>query len=210
MARKKIVRLTDDLDGTPAETTVRFGWDGVTYEIDLNTAHAGAFSAAMRPYLDAARRVAGPARRGRRTSADRSGSSPRRRTGEMAAIRAWAHNAGYQLADRGRIPTEIIDAYHAVQHQNPPATAGASSEQTAGEPGQRATPARKTTPATRTSTTRRSPTKKTAAKKTAVKKAAAKATVKKATVKKTAAKKAAAKRVAAKPPGKKAVARRRG
>ena len=33
-------RFTDDLDGSAAEGTVRFGLDGFGYEIDLNAGHA--------------------------------------------------------------------------------------------------------------------------------------------------------------------------
>ena len=33
-------RFTDDLDGSAAEGTVRFGLDGTGYEIDLNAGHA--------------------------------------------------------------------------------------------------------------------------------------------------------------------------
>ena len=35
MATKTTVVLEDDLDGGPADETVRFGLDGVEYEIDL-------------------------------------------------------------------------------------------------------------------------------------------------------------------------------
>ena len=37
MAQKIQTLFIDDLDGTAAEGTVRFGLDGTEYEIDLNT-----------------------------------------------------------------------------------------------------------------------------------------------------------------------------
>ena len=40
MAQKVQVLLVDDLDGGPAEETVSFALDGVTYEIDLNAQNA--------------------------------------------------------------------------------------------------------------------------------------------------------------------------
>ena len=43
MATKITVVLEDDLDGGPADETVRFGLDGVDYEIDLSRQHARAF-----------------------------------------------------------------------------------------------------------------------------------------------------------------------
>ena len=40
MAQKVQTFLIDDLDGSDAEGTVRFGLDGEQYEIDLSTEHA--------------------------------------------------------------------------------------------------------------------------------------------------------------------------
>jgi nucleoid-associated protein Lsr2 len=36
MATKVTIALEDDLDGGPADETVRFAFDGTGYEIDLN------------------------------------------------------------------------------------------------------------------------------------------------------------------------------
>jgi Lsr2 len=41
------VLLPDDLDGSAAEGTVRFGLDGTEYEIDLNAEHARALRDAL-------------------------------------------------------------------------------------------------------------------------------------------------------------------
>ena len=43
MAQKITVALEDDLDGGPADQTVRFGLEGAEYEIDLSTSNATAF-----------------------------------------------------------------------------------------------------------------------------------------------------------------------
>jgi hypothetical protein len=40
MAQKITVTLEDDLDGGPADQTVRFGLDGAEYEIDLSISNA--------------------------------------------------------------------------------------------------------------------------------------------------------------------------
>ena len=40
MAQKVQTLFVDDLDGSEAEGTVRFGLDGTEYEIDLNARHA--------------------------------------------------------------------------------------------------------------------------------------------------------------------------
>ncbi len=61
MAEKVEIRLTDDLDDSKADSTVRFGLDGNDYEIDLTAAHAQQLRSALDSYRQAARRVAGGA-----------------------------------------------------------------------------------------------------------------------------------------------------
>jgi hypothetical protein len=67
VAQKIQTLFIDDLDGSEAEGTVRFGLDGAEYEIDLNAEHAQALRDALARYVQAAagrRRtaVAGPVR----------------------------------------------------------------------------------------------------------------------------------------------------
>jgi len=112
MAQKVTVTLVDDLDGGTAEETVEFGIDGVAYEIDLSSGNAGKLRGSLADYVANARKaggrrkVAGPARRASgsgRASVDRE---------QNAAIREWARKNGYNVSDRGRIPAEVLDAYH--------------------------------------------------------------------------------------------------
>ena len=63
MAQKIQTLVIDDLDGSAAEGTVRFGLDGMEYEIDLNAGHARELRDALARYVGAARRVAAAARR---------------------------------------------------------------------------------------------------------------------------------------------------
>ncbi len=63
MAQKIQTLFIDDIDGSEAEGTVRFGLDGADYEIDLNAKHADALRKALTKYIDAARRSTGAARR---------------------------------------------------------------------------------------------------------------------------------------------------
>lgn len=115
MAKETIVLLKDDLDGSAAETTVQFGWNGATYEIDLSNANADALATAIAPYLAAARRVAGRRARGPASSAARTS----RRGDDSVAVRAWAAQNGFQVADRGRISRAVIDAYHNATSSSP-------------------------------------------------------------------------------------------
>ena len=82
MAQRTEIVFTDDLDGGPADETVRFGIDGTQYEIDLSKAHAGELRSVLQPYVASARRVtAGGAGASRRARAGRRpGAGRTRRT----------------------------------------------------------------------------------------------------------------------------------
>ena len=58
MARTVHIELLDDIDGTAAEETLRYGLDGVTYEIDVNAAHAEKLRKALARFILKSRRVA--------------------------------------------------------------------------------------------------------------------------------------------------------
>jgi hypothetical protein len=106
MATKVVVALEDDLDGGPAEETLRFAVGGAEYEIDLNGANASAFRAGIRPFVEHARRTTrAPRRRPARTP------SARERSGD---IRAWAKAEGIAISDRGRIPANVVAQYEAA------------------------------------------------------------------------------------------------
>src|SRR6266702_2412947 len=111
MARKVLVRLVDDLDGLPSEgvATVTFSLDGVTYSIDLNQANAGKLRDGLADYITAARRIGGRMKRGSAAGGRSAGSA-----NDGPAIRKWARKQGHELAERGRIPSHIVDAYHAA------------------------------------------------------------------------------------------------
>ncbi|MBD7994956.1 Lsr2 family protein [Arthrobacter sp. Sa2CUA1] len=107
MAQKVKIILVDDLDGGSADETVRFGLDGSQYEIDLSTDNAKNLRAALKSYVDAGRKTSGRTGRPRSTGAARSN--------EAAQIREWARNNGYTVSERGRVNSEIIEAYRAAQ-----------------------------------------------------------------------------------------------
>ena len=109
MAQKVQVLLIDDLDGSEADGTVRFGLDGTEYEIDLNAGHAQALRDALARYVRAARRAGGgarrPARGGRRTPA----GGP-----DSIEVREWAKAQGIEVKDRGRVPAEVVARFKAA------------------------------------------------------------------------------------------------
>lgn len=111
MAKQVITLLTDDLDGGEADRTVEFGLDGVNYTIDLSEKNAGKLRKALDPYLAVATRVGRSAADGRgvRRAAAPAGRSSR---DQNQAIREWASKNGYEVSERGRIPSSIVEAYH--------------------------------------------------------------------------------------------------
>jgi Lsr2 len=113
MARETITRLVDDLDGGTAERTVAFGWDGQTYEIDLSKKNISNLEKALKPYLDAGRRVRGGATRHPRR-AGRSGSVSSGDRGKLQDVREWARANGHDVSERGRIPSAVREAYEAA------------------------------------------------------------------------------------------------
>ena len=56
MATETFTRLVDDIDGSKAERTVVFSWDGKGYAIDLSKKNIAALEKALKPYVAAARR----------------------------------------------------------------------------------------------------------------------------------------------------------
>jgi di/tripeptidase len=67
MAQKIPAEFQDDLDGCPANETVRFGIDSAAYEIDLSKKNATAFRRKLAPFIDHARKAGrGQRRRGQR------------------------------------------------------------------------------------------------------------------------------------------------
>jgi Lsr2 len=106
MAQKLTLELQDDLDGGPADETVRFGIDGAEYEIDLRTSNATTFRQQLAPFIDHARKAGrGPRRRAGRITASRE------RSGD---IRAWAKDHGITVSERGRIPASVAEQYQAA------------------------------------------------------------------------------------------------
>ncbi|MGW5575146.1 histone-like nucleoid-structuring protein Lsr2 [Nocardia thailandica] len=110
MARKVVVTLIDDYDGTStAEETVVFGIDGVTYEIDLSSANAATLRETLDQWIPYARRVGrGKAKPAARREQAAPGGS---RRNDLTAIRAWAAENGHKVSSRGRIAAEIVEAY---------------------------------------------------------------------------------------------------
>lgn len=107
MAKKVQVLLVDDVDKeSPADETVTFSLDGVSYEIDLTSANAAKLRDSLAVWIGHAERTGG-----RRSSGRSSGSSGKGTRRDVSAIREWARSNGYDISERGRISTEVQEAY---------------------------------------------------------------------------------------------------
>jgi hypothetical protein len=113
MAQEVITKLVDDLDGSEATETVTFGLDGEGYEIDLNAKNAAALRKALDRYRAAARQSS--AGRASTASRGRGRAAKGRGRGDIdpKAVRIWAAEHGHEISSRGRIPSEILEAYKA-------------------------------------------------------------------------------------------------
>lgn len=123
----RVTRYVDDMTGKEIEEgqggPVRFSLQDDYYEMDLSNDSLAKLEKLLQPYMDKAmvseapRVVEAPARgRGRRAavapSPGRGGSGLSK--DQLDAIRAWARANGYEVADRGRIKGEIIEAFEAA------------------------------------------------------------------------------------------------
>ncbi|GAA4263951.1 histone-like nucleoid-structuring protein Lsr2 [Dactylosporangium darangshiense] len=114
MARRIVRELVDDLDGTPAAETVRFGVDGVLYEIDLSAANAARLREELAGFIRAGRRSRQGAAVPFVRDSVRGGGRPGGDRDQNRAIREWAAAQGLQVSMLGRLKQEIIDQYRAA------------------------------------------------------------------------------------------------
>lgn len=112
MAQIREIRLIDDLDGEVADETVEFGVDGKNYEIDLSKDNASKLRDALAEFVASARRSGGRARRTATATAVAAVRRPSIDREQNQAIREWARKRGMKVSDRGRIPAEVLEAYH--------------------------------------------------------------------------------------------------
>ena len=108
MAKQTTVTLVDDLDGTEAEEQIEFAMDGRSYEIDLSAVNSARLREALEPFVSAARRTGGR----RRSTGSAAAARPSTDREQNQAIREWAQAQGMKISERGRIPSNVLEAYH--------------------------------------------------------------------------------------------------
>lgn len=113
MARKILTFVVDDLTGEELDgdgETIRFGIDGVDYEIDLSADAARQLREEFARFVQVARKTGStrPARKVRQEDPDRADRGKERRL----EIRAWAIEQGLMSpTSRGVIGRSVVQAY---------------------------------------------------------------------------------------------------
>jgi hypothetical protein len=114
MAEVIVRQLIDDIDGSEIREgggeRVEFSFRGTDYQIDLSAVNIAKLEKVLKPYIDAAAKVRGGGRTRRGKVSVNGKSSPE----HLAAIREWARKNGHEVADRGRIKAEIVEAFDAA------------------------------------------------------------------------------------------------
>jgi hypothetical protein len=105
VAKQTTVILVDDLDGSEATEQVEFAVDGRSYQIDLSAANSAKFREALAPFMSVARRAGG------RRATPAAPSRPASDREQNQAIREWAAAQGMKISERGRIPSNVLEAY---------------------------------------------------------------------------------------------------
>lgn len=120
MATVQRLEITDDLDGETIDLEeldrVAFSFRGVDYEIDLRAAHGEEFDEEMKRWIEASRRVGGRRKRIAPEAAVKQSTATSNSNGktDLKAVREWAAAEGYEVAPRGRVAADIIEAYNAA------------------------------------------------------------------------------------------------
>jgi hypothetical protein len=131
VARRLVVQVVDDLDGTEVSDghveEVFFSLDGSDYQIELRPDNAEKLRRDFSKWIHVAQRLDDVVDRSVRKVSFTSVSGPARQ--DLRVIRQWAAENGIPVSARGRIPAAVLAAYadaHLVDAETPrPATAPA-------------------------------------------------------------------------------------
>lgn len=117
MAERVTIELVDDLDGSVADESVRFAWEGKPLVIDLSKKNADKLRKAIEPFVAAARSdgaVQAAAARRRLSGGSSSGKRQHDSGAATSVIRAWARENGVEVPDRGRLKPDVLQAWEAA------------------------------------------------------------------------------------------------
>ncbi|MCJ7857555.1 histone-like nucleoid-structuring protein Lsr2 [Corynebacterium kalidii] len=121
MGRRTVITYVDDIDReelAPDEVrTVKLGYRGSEYVLDLSELNAEILAEELEPYLKVARKLprtatgTASAGAGRGTSGKAGASTSSADAARNGRIREWARETGREVSARGRIAADVISAY---------------------------------------------------------------------------------------------------
>lgn len=113
MAKRVVTQLIDDIDGAVLEAgegeCIEFAFYGARYQIDLSPENAARFREAMAVYLEHAT----PLQFERAAPMNTTRRPARTDPAQLKAMRVWLRGQGHEVSNRGRIPQQLQDEYHA-------------------------------------------------------------------------------------------------
>lgn len=128
MARKTVTTeyWTDDIDGSDANETLRFSFEGENYVIDVNEEHAEAIRTSLAKWIKYANidetakvKIAEPkpvaTKSKAASSRPRKAYKPKHTREEIDAVRSWAAANGIQVQPKVKIANSVWDAYNEAQ-----------------------------------------------------------------------------------------------
>ena len=120
MAKKTTVITVCDLHRGEVEATgsVTMVVSEVTYRLDLCAEHLREFTTAVRPWTRRAvsdAPAAPAARKPRRNNAKPASRSRRKAGPSNSELREWAGANGFEVAERGRVPNAVREAFDAAK-----------------------------------------------------------------------------------------------
>jgi hypothetical protein len=112
MAEKVIIHRIDDITGHHGEDVERieFSIEGIDYEIDLSADNAAKLRDTLSDYIEAGRKATAKQATEPRNNAKDDRAKAAARKDRIKDIREWAKGK-FDLADRGRIPLAVEQAY---------------------------------------------------------------------------------------------------
>lgn len=112
----KEIRISD-LSGEPDAVATHIAFDGDLYEVDLTDDEREEVAHLVGVYLNAGRRI-GPVQVAGTKQKQRE--VPETTYDEREEIKRWARKNGFDIAERGRIPKNVMKAWYAAQGKGYP------------------------------------------------------------------------------------------
>lgn len=109
MVQRRVVVLTDDVDGGEADETVGFELDGTAYEIDLSKKHVQQLRDSVATWVGHARRTTPMP-----TRLEPMEPVEPPKLYDPKAVRAFARARGLKVSGRGRPSQDVLDQYFAA------------------------------------------------------------------------------------------------